>query len=514
MFLVPNLGSSVFMKPIKEALEVLNNRIVHLIQDALGEATVSNSSLDNIVTGNAYQSILLGRNVTKGFRERDASLFAGIPLTGKRFVDLGCNLGEKTRLALLSGAAYAEGIEFEEYFVRIGGLINFSNRVENIVLRQGDVTKPGCITEKFDVGACFSAFVYVEKNLEEIVASIRQLFILETHALDADWYGAYVKRVERLMPSWVLLGFTDHGAGHEKTSRCLLAFSRDKELVTLTAINRCEALPITHADVCALDLDGTRRAKSLWGNTNEWKTFFTELRSKLMQVANPSPTTVVGIVRPELARLEALCDTYTQEGSEFGTHRYWLYFLQGLCHFVDTGGLAASNPYLICLRQMSAGGSYDPGMTYELADEARAVQRIAPRLTRFLQVLRDRAIHRPLLVYNPLSLRLLEARGYEPSEQVVRDEHIALTDGRQYRIQFIDGNHRLAALWLSGAKACPILPVWTNVFGLDRARYSVFRNAAHQDENIGRVLAETVYEFSVTPSSGEDSVVMSSEAVA
>jgi hypothetical protein len=103
-------------------------------------------------------------------------------------------------------------------------------------------------------------------------------------------------------------------------------------------------------------------------------------------------------------------------------------------------------------------------------------------------------------MYNPLSLRLLEARGYEPSEQEVRDEHVALTDGRHYRIQFIDGNHRLAALWLSGSKVCPVLPVWTNVFALDQAHYNVFRDAARQEENIGRVLAETVYEFSVTPS--------------
>jgi SAM-dependent methyltransferase len=487
------------MIPIKEALEVLDSRIASLVEDALGESTVSNSSLDNIVTGNAYQSILLGERVTKGFRERDPTLFAGIALAGKRFVDLGCNLGEKTRLAVLAGAAYAEGIEFENYFVRIGGLINFSNRVQNIALRQGDITKPGCITEKFDVGACFSAFVYAEKNLEEIIASIRHLFLLETHALDVNWYQTYVNRVARLMPSWVLLGFTDHGHGHDHKSRALLAFSRDRELVTLTAINRCEELPVTHADVCHLDLERTRRAKSIWGNTNNQKTFFTELRSRLMEIEDPTPVAIVGIVRPELARLEDICNTYTQEGSEFGTHRYWLYFLQGLCHFVATGALAPNNPYLMCLRRMSAAGSYDPGMTYELADETRAIQRIAPRLTRFLQVLRDRAIHRPLLMYNPLCLRLLGGRGYSQSDEVARDEHIDLIDGRQYRIQFIDGNHRLAALWLSGAKVCPVLPVWTNVFGLDQARYSLFSDAVHQDENLGPTLAETVYEFRIKP---------------
>jgi hypothetical protein len=100
-----------------------------------------------------------------------------------------------------------------------------------------------------------------------------------------------------------------------------------------------------------------------------------------------------------------------------------------------------------------------------------------------------------------LSLISLAAHGYEPTDEQKR-AHVSLTDGRQYRTQFVDGNHRLAALWLSGAKVCPVLPVWTNVFGLDHARYNLFVDSARQQESFPQILAESVYEFnarSMTP---------------
>jgi hypothetical protein len=479
------------MKPIHDALSELDRKILALINEALAEGVVSYSNFNNIVTGNAYQSVLLGDAETSGFRKRDATLFAGVPLKGKRLVDLGCNLGEKTRLAVLAGAAYAEGIEYEDFFVRIGGLINVSSQVVNAVLRQGDVTRAGCVTSDFDVGACFSAFVYVEQNLEEILSHIRNIFILETHALDESWYGNYVQKVEPLLPYWVVLGFTDHGTGLDTSFRALLAFGRDTETVDLIGVNRCDELKPDHADVRILDVAQSRRAWSMWGNAERTKMLFAGLRTKLMSLQAPAPNDILTLLRSTLPGLAALCDAYNLPGTHFGTDHYWLHFLRGLVTFIDVGKITSDNPYLLFLRRLSATGGYDPGMSYELADESRAIQRLSPRMARFVRVLCDRSVEKPLLVYNPFSLPSLEAHGYQPSDEQM-DEHVLYTDGRAFRIQFIDGNHRLAGLWLSGAKHCPILPIWTNIYGLSQKNYNLFPDTVYQDAIVRKILAENV----------------------
>jgi len=119
-------------KLIQEAVKELDEKILAIIKESLAESTESYSGLNETVTGNAYQSVMLGETEARGFRKRDSKLFAGVPMLNARFVDLGCNLGEKTRLASLAGAAFAEGVEFEEFFVRIGGLINVLNRITNV----------------------------------------------------------------------------------------------------------------------------------------------------------------------------------------------------------------------------------------------------------------------------------------------------------------------------------------------------------------------------------------------
>ncbi len=479
------------MKSTQDALAALDAGLLSLINEALAQPTTSYSSFNNIITGNAYQSLMLRDSVTAGFRKRDDSLFAGIPLPGQRFVDLGCNLGEKTRLAALAGATYAEGIEYEEFFVRIGGLVSTYNRTTNAVIRQGDVTKPGCLTADFDIGACFSAFVYVEQNLAEILSKLRRLFILETHALDDAWYDNYIRKIEPLMPHWVLYGFTDHGAGQVNSYRALLAFARDRETVELVAIHRSAALAPTHPDVRLLDVPNSRRAWSMWGDARRTKALFAQLRDTLGSMRSPTYQDVAALLAGAIPGLKEMCNAYNLPGTHFGTDRYWLQMFRGLVHYVENAGIRPDNPYLSFLRQLSASGSYDPGMVYELSDEQRATRRLAPRLERFLEVICRREITEPLLMYNPLSLPSLQPHGYAPDDAQL-DEHVTFIDGGEYRVQFVDGNHRLAALWLSGGNICPILPVWTNVFGLRQQNYKVFSDATTQDFELERILARNV----------------------
>jgi len=154
--------------PIGEATKQIDEELRALIVKALAVKTRSYSSFGGKETGNAYQAVRLRDEVLAGFRVSDEEVWAGLGVEGRTVIDLGCNLGERTRLAVRAGASFAEGIEYEDLFVRIGGLINVYNRMHNILLRQGDVTKPGCLEESYDIVACFSAFVYVRENLEEI----------------------------------------------------------------------------------------------------------------------------------------------------------------------------------------------------------------------------------------------------------------------------------------------------------------------------------------------------------
>src|SRR5437868_6360144 len=130
---------------IEEATEELDRELRSLIVKALSVQTRSYSSLDRKETGNAYQSVRLRDEVLPGFRVSDEEVWAGLDVAGCTVIDLGCNLGERTRLAVRAGASFAEGVEFEEFFVRIGGLINVYNRMDNILLRQGDITKAGSL---------------------------------------------------------------------------------------------------------------------------------------------------------------------------------------------------------------------------------------------------------------------------------------------------------------------------------------------------------------------------------
>src|ERR1051325_1224074 len=140
---------------IGEATKQLDDELRALIVKTLAVKTRSYSSLGAKETGNAYQAVRLRDEILPGFRISDEEVWAGLDVAGRTVIDLGCNLGERTRLAVRAGASFAEGVEYEDLFVRIGGLIS----VYNVLIRQGDGTKPGCFDKTYDTVACFSALL-------------------------------------------------------------------------------------------------------------------------------------------------------------------------------------------------------------------------------------------------------------------------------------------------------------------------------------------------------------------
>src|SRR4051794_25981180 len=134
--------------PIGEATKQIDEELRALIVKALAVKTRSYSSFGGKETGNAYQAVRLRDEVLAGFRVSDEEVWAGLGVEGRTVIDLGCNLGERTRLAVRAGASFAEGIEYEDLFVRIGGLINVYNRMQQYPAETGGRDKTGLPREK------------------------------------------------------------------------------------------------------------------------------------------------------------------------------------------------------------------------------------------------------------------------------------------------------------------------------------------------------------------------------
>lgn len=437
-------------------LDALDAEIRGLIEGYLAKPFTSHSSLEGIVTGNAYQSVRLRDAVLPGFRAREAFLYAGLPMEGARFVDLGANLGEKTRLAAEAGALYAEGIEYEPLFVRIGGLVNVYNGLANVALRQGDITRPGCVQGEFDLGACFSAFVYLRQNLSEVLGRIRGPFLLETHALDAGWAAQYLGEITPLLPHWMLLGFTDHGRGHDSSRRALILFGRDPAELGAVAPRRVAALPPDHPDIRRLDLARSPRITRMWGETEASAALFAALRERLGAGAEPAAT-----LRQALPALAGIVAARRSPARGFGSDRFSLGLLTGLA-------------------ELLGGGEPGPGNAFLATHPELQPAEAAAMLEEMAAILRGARPEAPLVLHNPLSVARLEELGHRP----VPAEHLTL-EGAAVRAQRLDGQPRLAALWLAGAAECPVLPVWTNLHGFGQEGFALFDEA---DGHAARVL--------------------------
>ncbi|MDQ1300868.1 MAG: class SAM-dependent methyltransferase [Chloroflexota bacterium] len=452
--------------PIADVIANVDAQILDLIRRSLRIRTESHSSFKDKVTGNAYQSVRIRDEVLPGFRLSNEDIYVGMGIAEQTLIDLGCNLGERTRIAVRAGARFAEGVEYEDLFVRIGCLINTYNRMQGIEIRQGDITQPGCLARDYDIGACFSAFVYVKENLQEILSRIRRLFILETHALGRHWYATNVTAVRKFMPYWVIYDMTDHGARLEDGKRACIAFGRDADTVRGIAGTRARELGTRNGNVVGLDLENSPRIVHLFGGP-ERKTqpIYATLRAALGSMANPDPQTLVPYLLEAATALKAAAIPDAQEG--FGTDSYWQELFAGIAQRVHDGKVTVANSYLRHLRHLSDIGKYDAHMQAVLANEASAVERVTWRLDAILDILLTRAAPEQLpIVFNPMSPKAAEAAGLSTSH--LADPYF-VTDlaGERYLAPIIDGYHRLAALYLAGVPSAPCMVIWTNLHPLD-----------------------------------------------
>lgn len=482
--------------PIGEALKQVDDGLRALIIKALRIDTRSYSPRDGKETGNAYQAIRLRDDVLPGFRVSDENVWAGIGVQGHTVVDLGCNLGERARLAVRAGAEFVEGVESEEMFVRVGGLINVYNGMHNILLWQGDVTQPCCLPKAYDIGACFSTFVYVKENLAEILSKCRHLFILETHALEKGWFNHYIAPAAAEMPYWVVYGFADHGAKLVGQRRALAAFGRDIEWIRNIPDERARLLGLRQHNVNCISVGQSPLAIGLCGEHRDTRAVFAQFRDNLRTSQSPSIATLVVALRQLVADLEA-CRRPTYDDN-FPSDHYWTKLLGGIVAYVEQGQITPDNVYIEYLRQLTIENRYDPGMKDLLSNTQEAIARLKLRLDSFISVLQTKEVSGPpIVIYNALSTSALATRAMPADRYDAKD---FLVDAQNHRLlaPIVDGYHRLAALYISGAELAHCLFAWSNLYSINQSGVSAATAGVvkgWEEENIGSLVEATVCEI-------------------
>jgi hypothetical protein len=263
-------------------------------------------------------------------------------------------------------------------------------------------------------------------------------------------------------------------------------------------VGRGDALKANEAAVWWMDLSLSGRTGQLMGNFPTTQLLFADLRQQFSSIASLESSDILAIIRKHLPIIALACRGAPSSLVDFGTDRYWWHLLEGLASYIESGRLGAANAYVRYLRQISARGAYDPGMQFDLADATRAHDRLRPRMAAILEALTSRRLDKPIIVYNPISLTPLSALGYSTND-LNRHRHIGLRGGQELRLQCVDGNHRLAALWLGGAAACPVVPMWTNVLGTDTELESLPALVATKTAGIASLFGQTLRDLDAQP---------------
>jgi hypothetical protein len=361
--------------------------------------------------------------------DRDALLLAGAPLGGYRFLDLCMEDGRRLDLAIAAGAVEAEG--WHPGAASPGLRVSRSGGSEPVEgPADGRAWQVACCVAGF-AGPCDSP----------VLDRVEEAFIGRIPLRSEADLPRLLARFSTRAPHWLVHGLCRTDAGVEAD----FILARSARFHQGVADERSRLTP--PGTVAAIDVEASGRAGALWASVGEGMPAILQLRREIASLGTERRFALLPPLRTAVAALAAL----PRDGEHFGSRRYWTALLRGLVALLEIQEVDAENPYVGFLRRGVREGTYDPMMAGSLATDAAAVARLGPRLQRFLDILDTRRLDHPAVAYNPLPR--------EPGEGAEMDR-LVLTDGSRWRVGLMDGNHRLAALWLAGAPACPCHMVW------------------------------------------------------
>ncbi len=253
-------------------------------------------------------------------------------------------------MARRCGASLVDGIEFDDYFVRIAQLINAYRGTSRVSFTQGDLTKADTFSDIYDVALTFSVFPYIVGNLERLHAVVRQAIILETHDVSASLADTYVKPLSRYFLYHSFVGFTDFGHGQGK--RAVILFAKDAGALAPGGLLNS-----------TLDL-----------NQAEFS-FVNPMLTAAERIAPSGARTLADIRRV----VSEIGDVPYDMHELTGGLTYWLRMMKGFLHARDTGILSMNNPYVQTLRSALRLQGFDATLTTELASEDLMLDRVRRR---------------------------------------------------------------------------------------------------------------------------------------
>jgi SAM-dependent methyltransferase len=204
-----------------------------LIMEGLAAQYISESCAGGVETGNHYQSVWLGDEVTTGFRTQRYDLLDRISFDGKTVLDLGSNLGELSRAARAREAALVDGFEYDPFFIELAGLINAYNTVTRVSFYERDITNPVVYRDRYDIVLAFSVFHYVGGVMETIAQMTNELLVVETHRLDGNLETHYIDPVLKFFPAYSILGFPEWRSDDPSAGeRAVIAFAKSESALS------------------------------------------------------------------------------------------------------------------------------------------------------------------------------------------------------------------------------------------------------------------------------------------
>lgn len=422
--------------PGVDIAEDLRESLDNLIRQSLAQKYTSFSSQNQIPTGNAYQSVQLRDKVYSGFRTLRSSVLAGLKLNGAKVLDLGCNLGELSRLARKEGAALVDGFEYDSFFVQIGQAVNALNGISRVSLYQRDVTDPSIFIEPYDIIFSFSVFAYTQKVLPQIAQNCRRLFVLETHKVTENWPQEYIDKVTGHFPYYCIVKRTDWGQSLDDGARLLLVYAHEKSEISNYLARRDRALGHDEDDLRYLDV--AKSDPDFLRVFSEWMT----------EVPVNNVFALEKLVIQKLATLGELTSLPDYKSGASGLV-YWLTYLHGFFQYYNKGSVDSSNTYIQYLRQACGDLDFDPFMT-ALVDSND--EELYTRVQRRFDDTRDAIAGKPVapvLVFNTM-----------PENDALPSSLVDSETGTRLSYSHQDGYHRYFSCLMGGMDRIPYRMVW------------------------------------------------------
>ena len=416
-----------------------------LILDALATNYTSTSCHDDIPTGNRYQSVRLGDELTPGFRGSRDAILERVKFAGNTVLDLGSNLGELSRFARRAGAELVDGVEYDSFFVELAQCVNAYNDSTRVSFRQGDITDPSLYSEPHDITLAFSVFTYLREVLPQVAEVTRKLLILETHKIANNLESAYLGPLAKLFPAHRILGSSDWGTGarHADGSRLVIAFARDA--ATLDALLEQDPAADVLSTSHEAELAACRKLQK------------EDSRVQIVDLER-SVFTAYEVFRREVsdfptADWEQLADSVLAMDLHYysnppGWH-YWAAFLFGFFEFSWRGISAGDTAFFAYIREFFADKHFDEGFAPVVRDDAALAKRLHQRYTTMIRF-RCRDFR---------DIPPLRAMAQVDPAQSAKIELALLGAEKTLRCRAIDGYHRVFSAFLTGVRYLPVIQV-------------------------------------------------------